>query len=112
MARDHSHDEEILDTILEGFEEDGRLDMDYIDIEVVDSAITLSGRVSSEEEMEIVDEVMQGLKLQDYTNNIWVDESLGFDDADEEDNGGLKNLSFDDEDLEDEYEDDEDKELM
>lgn len=114
MAKDNSQDEEKLDTILEAFEEDGRLDMDYIDIEVVDSGITLSGRVSTEEEMEIVVEVMQGLKLTDYTNNIWVDDSLGLDDADDDENGGVKNLNFDDDDIEesDFQDDEEDKELM
>ncbi len=114
MAKDNAQDEEKLDTILEAFEEDGRLDMDYIDIEVVDSGITLAGRVSTEEEMEIVVEVMQGLKLIDYTNNIWVDDSLGLDDADDDENGGVKNLNFDDDDLEesDFQDDEEDKELM
>ena len=109
MVADPAKDEETLETILEAFEEDGRLDLDYIDIEVVDGSIRLSGRVSTEEEMEIVDEVMQGIKLNDYTNKIWVDESLALDNADD-DNGGLKHLQFDDEDLEEsEYdEDDED----
>ena len=113
MAKDNSHDEDKLDTILEAFEEDGRLDMDYIDIEVVDTGITLGGRVSTEEELEIVTEVMQGLKITDYTNNIWVDDSLGLDDGDDEENGGVKNLNFDDDDIEEsDFQDDDDKELM
>lgn len=113
MATDTAKDEEILDNILEAFEDDGRLDMDYVDVEVVDGSIRLGGRVSTEEEMEIVDEVMQGIKINDYTNKIWVDESLALDNADD-DNGGLKHLQFDDEDLEEsEYEDDDDdSELM
>ena len=90
-------DEEILEGIQEGFADDGRLNMNYIDIEVLDGSITVGGRVSSEEEMEIIDEVMEdNLRLSDYHNKVWVDESLSQEDSDDETD--LKDLSFDDDD--------------
>lgn len=106
MGALNGKDEELLETVLEAFEDDGRLDLDYIDVEVVDESITLSGRVSSEEELEIVDEVMQGIKIADYLNNIWVDESLGLENADQ-DEADLKAVQFDEE-IDDEYDSDDD----
>lgn len=104
---ENSRDEEMLEGILEGFEDDGRLDMDYLDVEVVDESITLSGRVSSEEELEMVDEVMVGLKIKDYTNNIWVDDTLGF--AADGDDTEFRGLEIDDGDIDDDdYDDDDD----
>lgn len=91
-------DEEILEVIQEEFEDDGRLPMSYLDIEVVDGSITISGRVSSEEELQIVDEVMTTtLKVKDYNNKVWVDESLSYEDPDDN-SPDLKELGLDDDD--------------
>ncbi len=90
-------DEEILESVQEGFADDGRLNMNYIDIEVIDGSITLNGRVSSDEELEIIDEVMEdNLQIGDYNNKIWVDETLLADESD--DDADIKGLSFDDDD--------------
>lgn len=103
-------DEEILESIQEAYAEDARLNMAYIDIEVIDGAITLNGRVSSEEEMQIIDEVMEdNLQIEDYRNKIWVDDTLGLDESD--DNApDIKDLDFEDDDEidEQEYDDEED----
>lgn len=103
-------DEEILETIQEAFAEDARLAMLYIDLEVVDGAITIGGRVSSEEELQIIDEVMDdNLQVEDYRNKVWVDETLGVDDADD-DATDVKDLDFDDDDIDDqEYEEEDDE---
>lgn len=90
-------DDEVLETIQEAFEEDGRLDMDYIDFEVVNGSVTLSGRVASDEELRIVDEILEQNGIENYKKKIWVDENLGLDEGDEEDNN-FKGLSFDDDD--------------
>ncbi len=89
-------DDEIVEALLEVFEEDGRLNMDYIDIESADGAITISGRVSSEEELQMIDEIMaEQAKLDVYKNKVWVDESLVYDDEDDEE-VNVKGLNFDD----------------
>lgn len=90
-------DDEILETIQEAFEEDGRINLDYIDIEVVDGSVTMSGRVPSEDELQVVDEIFEQLEIENYKNNVWVDENLGFDEARDEDDT-FKGLSFDDDD--------------
>lgn len=104
-------DEEILETILEEFEDDGRLPMNYIDVEVVDGGITINGRVSSEEELQIVDEVLhETLELKDYNNKVWVDESLSYEDPDDN-SPDIKELGFDDDDdIDDEDYSDEEEE--
>lgn len=103
-------DEEILEAIQEAFEEDGRLPMNYINIEVNDGSVTVAGRVSSEEETQIVDDIMKDtLKITDYQNKVWVDETLTYEDPDE-DEPDLRDVSFDDDDEIDdqEYSDEED----
>jgi hypothetical protein len=108
-------DDEITESIQEAFEEDGRLDTDYFDIEVVNGSVTLSGRVASDDELQIVEEILEQLDIENYKNKIWVDENLGAEEDDEEDTN-FKGLSFDDDDeIEDtEYsgEDDDEEDLM
>lgn len=91
------NDDEILETIQEAFEEDGRLNMDYLDFEVVNGSVTISGRVASDDELRIVAEVLDLTDVENYKNKVWVDENMELEDADEDDNG-FKGLSFDDDD--------------
>lgn len=111
MERKEHGDEELLETILEEFEEDGRLSMTYIDIEVADGAITIDGRVTSEEELQVIDEVMiDVLEIRDYHNKVWVDDSLTYEDHNE-DGPGIKDLAIDSDDIDDQdYSEDEEEE--
>lgn len=93
----NANDDEVLENIQESFEEDGRLNTDYIDIEVVNGSVTLSGRVVSEDELQIIDELLEQLGIENYKNKVWVDENLGFEEG-EEDDGKFRGLSFDDDD--------------
>ncbi|MBF0107111.1 MAG: BON domain-containing protein [Deltaproteobacteria bacterium] len=103
-------DEEILEAILEGFEEDARLNMNYIDVEVFDGSITISGRVSSEEELQVLDEVMtETLHVGEYNNKVWVDEALSYEDPDDT-SPDLKEITMDDDDIDDQNYTDEDEE--
>jgi hypothetical protein len=87
-------DEEILEAVQEAYSEDARLNMNYIDIEVSDGTVTLNGRVSSDEELQIVDEVMtEVLGIDDYRSKVWVDETLGLDDADDS-SPDIKEMDF------------------
>lgn len=110
----NASDDEILENIQEAFQEDGRLNTDYIDVEVVNGSVTLSGRVISEEELQIIDELLEQLDIENYKNKVWVDENLGADDG-EEDEGKFRGLSFDDDDEIEEQDysgEDEDEEEM
>lgn len=101
MQVESMKDEDILDNILETFEDDGRLNMNYIDFEVVDRSITINGRVTSEEELQIIDEVMHDtLELGDYNNKVWVDDSLTYE-ADEDNSPDIKAMTFDDDEIDD-----------
>jgi len=103
------NDDEVLEVILEAFEDDGRLNLDYIDIEVVSGSMTLNGRVSSEEELQIIEEILDQLKFTNYANNVWVDETLLNQDPDE-DEKDLKGVDLgEDDDIEEDYKEDEDE---
>ncbi|MBU0506794.1 MAG: hypothetical protein ABII18_11960 [bacterium] len=95
-------DDEILEGIQEAFEEDGRLSLHYIDIEVVDGSITIAGRVTSEDELQIIDELLTDtLELEDVKNKVWVDETLSYEDP-EDTAPDIKGLTFDDDEIDDE----------
>lgn len=104
-------DDEILEHVLEVFEEDARLNMNYIDVEVVDGSVTVNGRVTSEEELQVVNELMRdNLRVDDYKNNVWIDETLNYEDP-EDKAPDIKELTFDDDEIDDqEYSDEEEEE--
>ena len=88
-------DDELAEQIQETFEEDGRLVMDYIDITAQDSIVNISGRVSSEEELQIIEELLnETVGVEAYKNKVWVDESLVYDDDDDE--VDVRGMNFDD----------------
>lgn len=102
-------DDEIQEAVTEAFEEDGRLNLDYIDFEVVSGSMTVSGRVSSDDELQIAGEILEQLGYANYKNDIWVDEALGLSEA-EEDENQVKDLNFDgDGDIEEDYSGDDDE---
>jgi len=111
MYLENMTDEEILEGILEVYEEDGRLNMNYIDIEVADRSVTINGRVTSEDELQIIDEIMRDtLGVKEYRNKVWVDETLTYEDPDDS-SPNLKGITFDDDEIDDQdYSDDEDEE--
>lgn len=79
-------DEEIVELIVEAIEEDGRVEMDFIRVECNNSKPVLSGRVVSDEQLQIIDEIMMDvLDIQEYENTIWVDDELAFDNVDDDD---------------------------
>lgn len=111
MQLDHMSDEEILEGILESYEEDGRLNMNYIDIEVADKSVTINGRVTSEDELQIINEIMREiLGVQEYSNKVWVDDTLTYEDPDDN-SPNLKGLNLDDDEIDDQdYSEEEDEE--
>lgn len=80
-------DEEVVEMVLEQLEEDGRIQTEHIRVECADGHVSISGRVASDEEIEIVNEIFNDvLDIHDYESHLWVDESLAFEE-DEEDEG-------------------------
>lgn len=101
MSYEDMSDEEVVDMILESIEEDGRIKTEFINIDCQRGKPILAGRVASDEEIQILDEIMtEILDFDIYDNNTWVDDALAFesgdDDADEEEEDELEpDESFD-----------------
>lgn len=115
MNTENMSEEEVVEAILEALDEDGRINQDYVDISCVKGLITVNGRVSSEEELQALDEILGDvLELTKYKNNVWVDDTLDFDaKKEDDDDDDMKSLKFDDEDndIDDrDYSEDEDDE--
>lgn len=115
MNLENLSDEEVVEAILEALDEDGRINQDYVDVACVKGQVTVNGRVSSEEELQALDEILgEVMELTKYKNNVWVDDTLDFDASkDDDDDDDLKGLKFEDEDSdidEKDYSEDEDDE--
>ena len=91
-------DEELVELILEAIEDDGRVATDFLNLESINSRPIFSGRVSSDKELQILDEIMNDvLEIHQFENNAWVDDALAFENGDDE-----KELLDDDDDEDDE----------
>lgn len=102
-------DEELTESIQEALDDDGRIQTDMIEIEVVNGKPYLRGRVSSDEELQVVDEIMTDvLEIEDYSNTIWVDDSLAFEGSSNDEDGNSSIDLDDDGDLDDDFTPDED----
>ena len=91
-------DDELLRHVKAELRSQNSFDADDIDVEVSNGAVTVSGRVGTEEEVRIVDHVLTDvIGLSDVTNNLVVDElrravspeAIDEHLADEEAHGGL-----------------------
>lgn len=105
-------DGEIVEAILEAIDEDGRINQDYIDIICHDGKVAINGRVSSEEELHFIDEILgEVLEVDGFKNNVWVDDTLEFDSSEEDEKDEVKGLKFEDDgDIDDrDYSEDEDE---
>ncbi len=104
--RDFS-DEEMVETIIEQFKEDGRIRMDFVQVDCSKGKPIISGRVASDEELQTIDEIMNDvLDIHIYENTVWVDDTLAFEEGneleegthvDDEDEGLEREESFEDE---------------
>lgn len=68
-------DSEIRDTVVERLRETPELDPDLIEVDVRNGAVTLSGRVGTDAELNIAEAVLDDvLGIDDYSNELVVDE--------------------------------------
>lgn len=105
-------DEEVVEMIQEGFDEDGRIRTDFMRFECHGGRAVISGRVGSDEELQLIEEIMGDvLEIHDFENTVWVDDELQFDgtDVDEPAEVNLEEDDEDDMDSEDESEDGEEE---
>lgn len=97
-------DEEVIEMIQEGFDDDGRIRTDFMRIECHSGRPVLSGRVGSDEELQLIDEIMGDvLEIHDFDNSVWVDDELQFDGSDEDEPAEV-NLEEDENEMESEDE--------
>ncbi|MBX7149653.1 BON domain-containing protein [bacterium] len=95
MNFDDMSDEEIVESINESLAEDGRITTDYLNVECVNGKPIVSGRVPSDEELQVLDEIMKDvLEVEAYENTVWVDDSLAFEGSEDEE---TQPVSFDEE---------------
>lgn len=87
MARDYEDlhdvdglaDEEIKGLIRQELEEYDQIDVDYLDIQVQDGAVTLSGRVGSEQEYQQLEQIVDDLiGVERLTNEVVIDDNVRF----------------------------------
>lgn len=92
------NDDELLRLVREELASQNAFDVDDLELSVAAGAVTVSGRVGTEEELRIVDHVLTDvIGLQEVTNNLVVDElrravspeAIDEHIADEEQHGGL-----------------------
>jgi len=96
MARDDMTDEELLETIQESLNEDPRVNTAFVELEVVKGKPIINGRVANDEQIQVIDEIMTDvLEIEKYDNNVWVDDELAFDSAEDKDD--VEELSFEEE---------------
>lgn len=87
--------EDIIESIVEHLQGDGHVNAEYIRVEWGDGKPHLTGRVSSEEELQAVEEILNDmLELEAYQNDIWIDDTLAFDGQEE---GAESDKEFEDE---------------
>lgn len=101
-------DEELVEMILEALEDDGRVATDFLEVESINGRPVFSGRVSTDKELQIIDEIMNDvLEIPNFENNAWVDDALEFENVDDEKG---KRLDDDEEEEEEELKEDDEEE--
>jgi hypothetical protein len=70
---DQMTDEDMRDLVRQRLEESEEFDADAVDVEVVGGEIRVEGRVGTDGERQHVGQVLSGLGLTDFQNNVVVD---------------------------------------
>ncbi len=68
-------DEELYDVVVQHLQEHPEIDHGWVDVRVKDGHVTLSGRVGSDSEVSVAEQVIvEILGIQEFTNELIVDE--------------------------------------
>jgi hypothetical protein len=69
-------DDELRDLIVQHFNEYDHIDAGWIDVDVQDGFVTLSGRVGTDGEVQVAEKVLaEVIGIKDYSNELMVDET-------------------------------------
>ena len=72
---DHMTDDELRSLILQQFNDYGKLDAGWIEVDVRDGFVTLTGRVGTDGEVQIAEEIIHDvIGIQNYSNELLVDQ--------------------------------------
>ena len=68
-------DDELYDVVVQHLQEHPEVDSEWVEVRVKDGHVTLSGRVGSDSEISVAEQVItEILGLQEFTNELMVDE--------------------------------------
>jgi hypothetical protein len=94
---DQMDDEDIRDIVLQRLDEADDFDVDDIEIDVREGRVAVEGRVGTDEERQRVGQVLTLLGVQDYVNNVVVDESARAERAESADVARIEDAAVEDE---------------
>jgi hypothetical protein len=92
---DQMGDDDVRDLVLQRLEELDEFDADDIEVEVADGRVRVEGRVGTEGERQVVEQVMTGLGVVDYDNNVVVDRNVRASRAEAADIARLEDAAVD-----------------
>lgn len=94
-------DEEFIESLLEFFENDDGIQAEFVEAEMNNGKLMLSGRLASDEELQAIDEILTEqyeLEPGEYQNEIWVDDTLVFEGHEKDSDGVNSPLDLDSDD--------------
>jgi len=113
MSSHKLSDDKIVHLIVNHLEEDDRIAPTYITVDCQKGIPVISGRVASDHELQVLEELMNDLlEINNFENHVWVDDTLAFQKTAHDAEGDNVDLDDDSElNAEEPFESDEDEEL-
>jgi hypothetical protein len=95
--------DELIEQVIEAIEDDGQIRSDMLSIEFIDNRLIISGRVASDEEIDIINEIIsEDLEIDNFVNRVWVDDTLAFEGSSQSMDDEVLFSVDDDDDIDDE----------
>lgn len=94
---DQLDDSDIHDLVRQRLDEADDFDVDDVEIEVRDGHVAVEGRVGTDEERQRVEQVLTGLGVNDYENNVVVDEVVRAERSEAADVARIEDAAVEDE---------------
>lgn len=94
---DQLDDGDIRDIVRQRLDDAEDFEVDNVEIEVTDGQVVVEGRVGTDEERQHVEQVLTAMGVQDYANNVVVDEVARAQHSEAADIASLEDAAVDDE---------------
>ena len=94
---DQLDDDDIRDLVRQRLDEADDFEVDNVEVAVRDGQVLVEGRVGTDEERQHVEQVLTSLGVQDYENNVVVDEVVRAEHSEAADVASLEDAAIDDE---------------